>query len=342
VLNWNGANDTIECLESILIAPQVPLRIVVVDNGSTDDSVSQLQTWLVRKAHPFVSIPALTSEAAPAPDTSLVQYNDERNEVYLLLSESNLGFAAGNNLGLKFALQLGAENLMILNNDTTIHPKALRLMDQFLSENESASAVTPKIKYSSTPDLIWNAGGFLLPLGGRMYYLRNKEDKAYYTGSKRVSFVTGCALMIRASVLKSIGLLDERFFFGEEDYELSRRLRQGHHKTYAVLDAVILHKVSVSKNAMFQDSQLGFTLLHHLNRLLHMKSYYAKPVWLLWRMLVYGYLTLLLRFRKGMRPLGRVIRYLRLLRDFSNRLDEISRETFQLLANDFNSMLDKK
>jgi len=130
VLNWNSAHDTAECLESLRKLNYPAHEIIIVDNGSTDDSELVLR--------------------------------EEYSDIKFIQTGVNLGYAGGNNVGIKYALAHGAELIWILNNDTVVDPDSLREMVVMAQSDPAIGLVGSKIFYYSKPDTLWCVGGGLL------------------------------------------------------------------------------------------------------------------------------------------------------------------------------------
>lgn len=253
LLNWNGADDTVMCLDS-LAKVRGDFFTVIVDNGSADDSVNRLR-----------------------------QYKETSSlDIRLLELDRNYGFAGGNNRGVRFASADNPDAYLLLNNDTEVTPDFLERLEGFISTHKEYSVLTPRINYYYDKSIIWNCGG-ILRLGFRRYkYAGCREDKVKGKDFLPISFVTGCALFCLPSVLEPDGsLLTERFFFGEEDFDFSLRMKRRGVRMACVTDSVIYHKVSAAGDAMVRS---GKVYLHLLNRYVDIRSQYGGLFFLLWKM----------------------------------------------------------
>jgi len=218
VLNWNGWSNTLQCLEALKGSTYRHLTVTVVDNGSTDDSVARI------------------SAAFP--------------EVTLLKSARNLGFAGGNNVGIRHALAHGADYVWLLNNDTIPAPEALSgLVTKALTDTK-IGAVASICYYADSPSTIqvWAGGRLNLWMG----YLRNATEPHK---DNWFDYLYGASIMIQRAALKDVGLLDPGFFFYIEETEFCVRLRKKGWSIAAAPDSVILHKAgaSVGTNTTLRD-----------------------------------------------------------------------------------------
>lgn len=300
ILNWNGGADTVTCLESLSVQTARSLQIVVVDNGSEDGSVARIRNWS----------------------------SDQQVPIEVIENGANLGFAAGSNVGIRHALAAEADSVMLLNNDTVLAPDVIEILTRFLDEHPDYWAVTGQIRYADRP-VIWNCGGDLTWFGSRRYLFGEQPVASTpQTGWRRITFMTGCAALVRASVFRREGLLTERFFFGEEDYEFSLRMKRARCLMACRFDAVIHHKVGSSIDRVAPGGALGRYYIYYLNRFIDMREHYSRPVWWVWRWASLAYVLPRLKMSRGLSwqtvaGLGR-----RLLRD-SARLDGVSKERFE-------------
>ncbi len=214
LVNWNGREDTLACLRSLEAVQGVPFDIVVVDNASRDGSVEH-----IRAAFPQVTV---------------------------LESPTNLGFTGGNNLGLRYARQRGYEYVLLLNNDTEVAPDFLAPLVQALEDDSQAAAAGPLIYYHARPRVVWSAGGAIDWQRGETRMLGlGEHDNGQFDGPPRtVDFVTGCALLVRLSVVNEVGILDERFFAYYEEVEWCVRMQRAGYHILFVPQSKVWHKIS--------------------------------------------------------------------------------------------------
>jgi GT2 family glycosyltransferase len=293
ILNWNGEDDTIECLRSIRSSDRAGFLPVVVDNGSAPAAAARLRNKIGRL---YPKVLSLTHVDARTPGPAAIADLDEDTIVFVQNPE-NFGFAKGSNVGVRFAESLGAEWVMLLNNDTTVAPDMFRRLRAVVCTEPSFVALTPQIRHFEPDTRIQNCGGTLTYLGGRRYRFANAEASAVPASPhSKISLVTGCALLFRHRVT---GPLTEDFFFGEEDYEFSLRLRKMGLPMACVHDAVIRHKGGATIRRT--SARPGAILVYYANRLTNVRNYYSRWRWQLTRAAAYAYLPLLL-WRDGIDP----------------------------------------
>ncbi len=213
ILNWNGRADTLRCLES-LVACGDELTAILVDNGSTDGTVDE-----VRREFPAVVI---------------------------IENETNLGYAAGNNRGLRWALDAGHEYVGVLNNDTTVAANFLGPLVATIAADAGRRFVTPLIRYLDEPDRIW-FGGAVVDRATEIFLHRQMTvpDAEPVTPTPMVS---GCALFAHRSLWKKVGLFAEGYFLIFEDAEWSARANTLGCVGLVVNQSCVLHAVSSTIN----------------------------------------------------------------------------------------------
>jgi GT2 family glycosyltransferase len=214
LLGLNGREDTLRCLETLQHSDTPDLRIILVDNGSTDGSGDA-----VREAYP---------------------------EVTVLRQETNQGFSEGNNIGIREGLAGGADWVMIVNNDTLFARDTISKMVEAAQTDPAIGVVCPLILYAEPDDVIWYAGRkFDLRRGyhGRPWGLGDK-DTGQFTGIYDVDTATGCAMLMPRAALEKVGLLDAELFFYMEDTDWCLRFRESGYRVVVAADARLWHAVS--------------------------------------------------------------------------------------------------
>jgi len=246
ILNWNNAEDTIECLRSAMALRHLRPRIVVVDNGSQDGSPER-----IRSAFPTID---------------------------LLVNPQNLGYAAAINIGIQRALEEGANWVFLLNNDTIVDAELLVELLNAGGAHPRVGVLSPKIYYYHDPERVWFAGGVRrrFPPGIGMLGHGRKDSPAYHH-PRKIDYATGCGMMVKAEVFRAIGLFDEAYFMYHEDLDFCERARQKGYECLYVPTAKMWHKVSASTEE--DPDTKWYYLGSHIVPFYH--KYYTSPcVWL--------------------------------------------------------------
>lgn len=261
VLNWNGWRETIGCLESLQDITYPHYQIVVVDNGSTDYSVHRIRAWAAGNLH-------LEPEHARGPSLRplrVVTYaerdarlggrqKEERalegvpaaRRLVMIVNEANLGFAAGNNVAIRYALERGFPYVNLMNNDVVVESSYLTTLVQTLEHDSRWSGVGPKILHAAPEHTIWYAGGWpkLWRAGADRIGL-GQPDGPKWSGVHDTGYVPGCCLLAKSSLFASVGLLDEDYFFGAEDIDYALRARRNGFRFAVNLDARVYHRPGI-------------------------------------------------------------------------------------------------
>lgn len=217
ILNWNQYQLTHDCLDSLSEMDYPAYTVVLVDNGSTDDSPQRIR--------------------------------EDFPQVFLIEIPGNIGYSAGNNLGISYAMGRGADYIMLLNNDTIVAPNALTLLIAAAEANPMVGIVGPTMFYFEPSDLLW--GGKNIVDWHRGSFRREGLGERTSSGLElrpavECDYIDSCAILIKREVIDAIGTLDERFFINFDDVDLNTRARTAGFKVIYVPPARIWHKVSAA------------------------------------------------------------------------------------------------
>jgi GT2 family glycosyltransferase len=238
ILNTNRRDDTLECLNSLSSSTYSNLSIMVLDNASTDGSVEAIQ------------------ECCPS--------------VQIVFLADNNGYAGNNNVGIDMAWQQGAGWILVLNEDTILSPDCIDLLVAAGESDPKVGIVGPMVYHNDEPDVIQSAGGVMDSLWRTYHAGQNQKDQGQYDKVRPVEWITGCGLMIRRETIAEIGLIDERFFYYQEEIEWCLRARSSGWKILHVPQAKLWHKgvqreYSPSANVTYYKIRNRFLLIkkHH-------------------------------------------------------------------------------
>lgn len=214
LVNYNGYEDTVDCVKSIVDCKYDNYKIVIVDNGSKD--TSQLKN-----------------------DTFLNEHAD------IIYSKINTGFSEGNNIGMKEAQKYNPEYILLLNNDTVVKQDFLNKMVNVAEANESIGIVTSVINYYYDKEMTWYNVGNYNKLIGYTSMLGNVDNK-FKEKYLEVSFSTGCLMLIRNEIFQKYGGLSNEYFLYSEDTDFCLKVMDKGYKIVSVPEVLIYHKVNGS------------------------------------------------------------------------------------------------
>lgn len=233
LLNWNGWRDTLACLKSLDALNYRNWHPVVVDNASGDDSVSRIRTG--------------------RPDIDLIE------------AGGNLGFSGGCNVGIRHALEHGADYVWLLNNDATVDAGTLGAMVDLAEREKTIGAVGSVLYYMDRPDMVqaWGGGWIDYWKGQAGHYLTSVPEA-------KLQYLTAASILIRRKAFGDVGLFDENnFFMYWEDVDFSSRLRKCGWRLAVAVNSHVLHKengstgkVNLLRDSYYAASAVRFFRLH--------------------------------------------------------------------------------
>ncbi len=276
ILNWNGWKDTIECLESVYQINYPNFNIVLVDNGSEDESIDMIKKYaagdLEIESNFFDSnMNNKPLEVFEYSNIDFKQLHGQNKKIknlesiknlILIRNGSNYGFSEGNNIGIKFSLEiLDPDYILLLNNDTVIEKNSIIELVNYAHNNKKVGIVGPKIYYYDNPDEIAYIGHNVNLCSGKIL---DPEVKCPESPLK-IDYVVGCGLLIKTSVIKNIGMLDPDYFLYYEDVDLCLRARKSGYDVYYLPSSKIWHKISLnedrSHNSYYYGNRNSFLLI---------------------------------------------------------------------------------
>ena len=310
ILNWNGWKDTIECLESVFRNTYPNYQVIVMDNGSTDGSIEKIKAWAEGKqevltpesTHPLYhlsypcvkkSIPYIyynREEAERGGDFTLEEKMTKEWRNYKKLNDielsptspyplifiqtgKNLGFAGGNNIGMRYTLKNeDFDYIWLLNNDTVIDKKALIKMVKLARCEKTIGMIGSKLMFYNNIKMIQSiGGGEIIALQGRTKVIGyQQKDRRQWDKPLEIDFITGASLLVKKQVIDDVGLMDENYFLYFEDVDWSIRSKIKNCKLLYCPESKIWHKEGGTVKALS-----SFAIYYSTrNSLIFMKKYY--------------------------------------------------------------------
>lgn len=245
LINYNNSSDTIECIDSFSQEDLVLVDILVIDNSTDFREYNTVKDRYINHGNFFIH-----------------------------KSNCNMGFAKAANLCVKLSNDWGYKYTFLLNNDTVLFEGAVKnLADSKVFDESNTFAVIPTILNNST-GRIWNCGGYINRFGFRKYRFVDRNLHEVNSKPVQISFVTGCAILLKNKIFQELGGFTEDFFFGEDDFNLCSRMLNTNYQMYHIPNSIISHKVSstISKEGR---ANLNKLLLYYVNRFIDIKLMYG-------------------------------------------------------------------
>ena len=210
ILNNNRGEDTLACLASLSQSDYKNIKIILLDNASTDGSVQAVR--------------------------------NEYADVQIVPIRENLGYSGNNNVGIQAALNQCADWVLVLNDDTSLDPSCLSLLMQAGGSDSKIGIVGPMVYHFDEPNVIQSAGGILGKYWQSFHLGQNELDKGDFNTPLQVEWISGCAILVRRAVIEQVGMLDPNYFLYWEDTEWCIRANRAGWKIVHVPQAKLWHK----------------------------------------------------------------------------------------------------
>jgi len=234
LVNWKKYNLTSKCIDSLNKSNYKNFKIILVDNEYSEKS--------------------------------LIDLRNKHKELIVFKEKNNLGFAGGNNIGIRYALENDYDYIMLLNNDTEVKENFILPLVERIEKDHSLGAVQPLILNFSNKSIIWNAGGKLNKfLGLTSTRLNNNKLNSSIVFDDYTDWISGCCILIKSEILTKVGLLDEKFFNYYEDVDWSLRMKNLGYDLGFVKESIIYHHgSSSSKNKKTKEGVIS-SKIHYFN-----------------------------------------------------------------------------
>ena len=234
LVNWKKYNLTSKCIDSLNKSNYKNFKIILVDNEYSKKS--------------------------------LIDLRNKHKELIVFKEKNNLGFAGGNNIGIRYALENDYDYIMLLNNDTEVKENFILPLVERIEKDHFLGAVQPLILNFSNKSIIWNAGGKLNKfLGLTSTRLNNNKLNSSIVFDDYTDWISGCCILIKSEILTKVGLLDEKFFNYYEDVDWSLRMKNLGYDLGFVKESIIYHHgSSSSKNKKTKEGVIS-SKIHYFN-----------------------------------------------------------------------------
>lgn len=247
ILNWNGWEDTIECLKSLYQINYENYEVILIDNDSEDDSINEIRKFCTTETNLQFNgyksnIQLFELEEKNFNDVTLDLEPLTNSKLFLLKNSENYGYAKGNNIGIRFAFRVfNPDYILLLNNDTIVDENFLKELTRAAENQEKVGIYSPKLLNADDPKII-DSTGHIITWGRIVDRGHGKIDRHQYDQEINVMGAKGAGAFYKREMLESIGLLKESYITSYEDAELSWRANKNSWKAFYVPNSVIYHK----------------------------------------------------------------------------------------------------
>ncbi|MFN3345026.1 MAG: glycosyltransferase family 2 protein [Chloroherpetonaceae bacterium] len=273
LLNWNGWHDTLECLESLLNLDYPNFKIILCDNGSSDGSIKHFIAW----AQPHAVSHCILSRYDAEHTTNTVH-----EKLIIIENGANLGFAGGNNVGLRFARTQAFEYIWLLNTDTTVKPDALTKLIAEVEANPKIGMCGSTLLYYHAPDTVQTlCGGRINRRTGEPHHIgafqKFQQPISQAEVLKQLDYVMGASMLISRKFLEEIGLMEERYFLYYEEIDWAERAKGKFELGYAP-ESIVYHKEGRSVGN--QPKAYTATSVYYMtrSRVMFMRKFFPKQL----------------------------------------------------------------
>lgn len=282
ILNWKGAADTLACLDSLALLRGVDYRLVICDNASPDHSYDDIRAGLLSSTHyaarSLVELERTEAEQYVIPAT-------EQNALYLIQTGDNLGYAGGNNVGIRFAMnQDDMEYVWLLNNDTEVAPDALwHLVQRCQSDSQIGICGSRLVYFHDRAHLQGLGGVYNRWLGTTRHYAAYAPSDAVFDDSKvsaEIDYVIGASMLLTRPLLEKVGLLCEDYFLYFEELDIATRAKPNFTLAVAT-NSIVYHKEGASAGYATEKSNFS-DMLSIKNRLIFSWRFYRVRCLIVW------------------------------------------------------------
>lgn len=275
ILNWNGWEDTIECLESLYKNKYDNYNVIIVDNGSENDSIDKIKEYAkgkIKVNSDFVEYDSINKpikvlehikDDYSGKETGGEEFDklNSNQKLTIIKCDKNYGFPEGCNIGMKYALSQGTDYFLLLNNDTVVDERFLSELVNIAETDSSIGILGSKIYFYYEPNTMQAAGGRIRWWLGEITTYGNKEiDDGQYDEVAGRDYVYGTSLLLRKEVLNKISFMDPAFFFGVEEYDYCTRAKKAGFKVIYVPSSKVWHKVGASSSKILKKSDTFKTI----------------------------------------------------------------------------------
>ncbi len=283
VLNWKGATDTIACLKTLFGLVGVDFRIIICDNASPDDSYGQIRDWLIEEKNrdaDYMQGRSLVELDKISAESHLVSENEDA--VFLVQTGNNLGYAGGNNVGIRLALnQEDMQYVWILNNDTEVEPNSLSELVKRCQMDSGIGICGSRLVYYHDRNKLQGLGGLYNPwLCTTRHYAAFADSTKVFDDDQvasEIDYVIGASMLLTRPLLEQVGLLCEDYFLYYEELDICLRAK-GKFRLGVASNSVVYHKEGASTGGGRSDLADYYAVRNRLLLTKKLNHHYYFPV----------------------------------------------------------------
>lgn len=266
ILNYKTWKDSIECLESVFLLNYSNYQVVLIDNFSQDESLKKIEEWAksydkYESAYIPNESPAFYPSKRKLNFITLDSVKDSNtatddSDLVIIKAKSNKGFAAGNNLGMRFALTKNDYDFIwLLNNDTIVEKNALTELVKFMNENSKIGISGSVLLSYTNKNILQGVGGYYNKISTTATEIFNgkKLDKSLFQQPHKINYPIGAALFVNKSFIKDTGLLNEKYFLFFEEMDWTLRGKKKDWDCGYAKNSLVWHKGSSTINKNNQE-----------------------------------------------------------------------------------------
>ncbi|MEB0951763.1 glycosyltransferase family 2 protein [Citrobacter sedlakii] len=270
VLMWNNVKDTIACIDSLSLLEYKKTSIVIIDNKSEERFINEFHKILAEKKYSYNSYTIADSVISKKDSV----YGNGEKSISILYNDKNAGFAAGNNIGIKFSLtQVDCEYIWILNNDTIVDMYSLSNMISSCQEKDTTHICGSKLIYYPDTSLEQGIGGRFSKISLSTRHIKSSDIIDAH--EKNIDYIIGASMLVPREIFDAIGLLDENFFLYFEELDFCLRARKKGYTLNYCLESIVYHKES----ATIGDQKSYFSTYHYFrSQRMFLKKHYPKLI----------------------------------------------------------------
>jgi GT2 family glycosyltransferase len=239
ILNWNNWTDTVECLDSLSRISYSSYNIIVVDNGSKDDSLKSIAKYCWENSEKATSVTYndacfntnsyYKGKMFSKFGSKSMHASEQNGNITFIINDQNSGFAKGCNIGISYAQKnFDPKYILLLNNDTLVEPNFLDILVTIAESDPKIGALGPDIRLYSNKEIA------------------QINKYSHFRTSKEVDALSGAALLVKEKVFERVGLFDEVYYIYSEDRDFCERIREAGYKVIYVPEALVYHKLESS------------------------------------------------------------------------------------------------